>query len=249
MSYIILRGCWCNIIVLNVHAPCEDKSDDVKDSVYWELGCVCVFYQLPRYDMNILLEDSSAKVGMEDIFKLTIGDESSHEISNGNAVRIVNFALSIKLAVKSTMFPHRSIHKYTWTSSDVNRQKQIDQISVDRIQHSIILDLRSFREADCDSDHYLVVAKVREKLAVSKRMVKKMDMERFNLKNLNEEEVKEQYQFTIKNKCVGLENLDDNGDINIAWHTIRENIKISAIQGIGESKYQKYQNRGLMRNV
>jgi hypothetical protein len=32
MSYIILRGFWCNIIVLNVCAPCEDKSDDVKDS-------------------------------------------------------------------------------------------------------------------------------------------------------------------------------------------------------------------------
>jgi hypothetical protein len=29
MSYIILRGRWCNIIVLNVHATCEDKSDDV----------------------------------------------------------------------------------------------------------------------------------------------------------------------------------------------------------------------------
>jgi hypothetical protein len=46
--------------------------------------------------------------------------------------------------------------------------------------------------ADCNSDHYLVVAKVRERLAVSKRMVKTMDVERFNLKQLNWEEVKEQ---------------------------------------------------------
>jgi hypothetical protein len=30
MSYIIPRGCWCNFIVLNVHAPTEDKTDDVK---------------------------------------------------------------------------------------------------------------------------------------------------------------------------------------------------------------------------
>jgi hypothetical protein len=34
---MILRGCWCNIIVLNVHVTCEDKSDDVKDSFYEEL--------------------------------------------------------------------------------------------------------------------------------------------------------------------------------------------------------------------
>ena len=32
MSYIVLRGCWCNIIVLNVHAPTEGKSDDSKDN-------------------------------------------------------------------------------------------------------------------------------------------------------------------------------------------------------------------------
>jgi hypothetical protein len=40
MSYIILRGHWCNIIVANVHAPCEDMSDDIKDNFYEELGRV-----------------------------------------------------------------------------------------------------------------------------------------------------------------------------------------------------------------
>jgi hypothetical protein len=64
----LLRGCWCNI-VLNVHTPCQDKSDDIKDSSYVELGCV--FNQFPRYDMKILLDDFSVKVGREDIFKLT----------------------------------------------------------------------------------------------------------------------------------------------------------------------------------
>jgi hypothetical protein len=83
MSYIILRGRWCNIIV-NVHAPCEDMSDYIKDSFYEELGCV--FDQFPRYDMKILFGDFSAKVGREDIFKPTIGNESSHEISNDNGV-------------------------------------------------------------------------------------------------------------------------------------------------------------------
>ena len=30
MSHIVLRGCWCNIIVSNVYAPREEKSDDLK---------------------------------------------------------------------------------------------------------------------------------------------------------------------------------------------------------------------------
>ena len=32
MSYIVLRGHWCNIIVLNVYVPSEGKSDDSEDS-------------------------------------------------------------------------------------------------------------------------------------------------------------------------------------------------------------------------
>jgi len=37
VSYIVLRGRWCNIIILNVHAPSEEKSDDSKDSFDVEL--------------------------------------------------------------------------------------------------------------------------------------------------------------------------------------------------------------------
>jgi hypothetical protein len=50
-----------------VHAPCEDKSDDVKDNFYEELAQV--FDDFPRDGMNILLSDFNAKVGREDIFK------------------------------------------------------------------------------------------------------------------------------------------------------------------------------------
>jgi hypothetical protein len=71
-------------------------------------------------------------------------------------------------------------------------------------------------------------------------MVKKMDVERFNLKQLTEEEVKEQYQVTMKNKFAALENLDDNGDINKAWETVTENIRISAKESIGLCESKSY---------
>jgi len=109
--------------------------------------------------MEILLGDFNAKVARDNIFKPTIGIESLHKDSNDNGVRILNFATS-KSLVKSAMFPHRNIHKYTWTSPDGKTRNQIDHILIDRRRQSSILDVRSFRGADCDTDHYLVVAKL-----------------------------------------------------------------------------------------
>jgi hypothetical protein len=96
------------------------------------------------------------------------------------------------------MFPHRSIHKYIWTSPEGQTHNQIDHVLIDRRRHSSIIDVRSFRGADCDTDHNLVVAEIRERLAVSKGMVKEIDVERFNLQQLNEDKVRKQYQITIK---------------------------------------------------
>ena len=113
-----------------MHAPSEDKSNDSKDSFYKEKEQV--FDHFPRYHMKILLGDFNAKVGRENIFKPTIGNESLHQNSNDNGVRIVNFATSKNLVVKITMFPHRNIHKYTWTSPDGQTHNQIDHILTDR---------------------------------------------------------------------------------------------------------------------
>jgi len=105
----------------------------------------------------------------ESIFKPTIGQESLYQDSNDNGVRLVNFATSRNLVLKSTMFLHRNIHKYTWTSPDGKTQNQINHVLINRRWHSSVLDVRSFRGADCDTDHYLVTAKVRERLAVGKQ--------------------------------------------------------------------------------
>jgi hypothetical protein len=108
MSYIILKGRWCDIIVLNVHAPTEDEIDDMKDRFCKELEHV--FDKFPKYHIKILLGDFNDKIRREDIFKPTIGNESLHEISNDNELRVVNFATSKNLIVKITMFPHCNIH-------------------------------------------------------------------------------------------------------------------------------------------
>jgi len=219
VSYLVLRGCWCNIIVLNVHAPSEEKSDDSKDSLYEELEQV--FDNFPKYHTKFLLGDFNAKLGRENIFKPTIGNESLHQHNNDNGVSIVNFATSQNLVVKNTMFLHQNFLKYSLTSPDGKTHNQIDHILIDRRGHLSILYVRSFRVADCDTGHYLVVAKVRERLAVSKQAAQKFNGERFNLRKLNVLEVRKGYKIEITNRFAALGNLSDDKNINRAWENIK----------------------------
>jgi endonuclease/exonuclease/phosphatase family metal-dependent hydrolase len=135
--------------------------------MYWNKGQVLrrtkhiAFDKFPKYHMKILLGDFNSKVNREDIFKPTIW-KSLHKIarSNENGVMVVNSATSKNLIAKITMLSHRNIHKFTSTSPDGKTHNQIDHILIDRRQHSNIhvLDVRSFRAADCDTDHNLLVA-------------------------------------------------------------------------------------------
>jgi hypothetical protein len=215
------------------------KSDDLKETFYEELEQV--FNHFPKYHMKILLGDFNAKLGREDTFKPTIRNESLHKESNDNGVRAVNFATSENLVVKSTMFPHRNIHKYIWISPDGKTHNQIDHILIDKRWQSSILDVRSFRGADCDTDHYLVVAKVRERLAVIKQAAQKFDAERFNLKKLSELEVRKQYQIKISKRFAALQTLNVSEDINRACENIKESIKISAKESLG--LYERKQHK------
>jgi hypothetical protein len=84
--------------------------------------------------MKILLGDFSAKVGREDIFKPKTGDESLHEISNDNGIRVVNFATFKNVIVKSVLFPlgHLLMEKM---------YNQTDHILIGRRRYTSILDV------------------------------------------------------------------------------------------------------------
>ena len=143
-----------------MHAPSEVKNAASEDRFNEEL-------EQPKYHMKILLGDFN--LGRENVLTPSFGNERLHKDSNDNGVRKVNFATPKNLVIKSTVFPRRNIRKYPWKSPDGETQNQNNHILIYRRWHSSILDVRSFRRADCDTDHYMVVAKVRERLTVRKQ--------------------------------------------------------------------------------
>jgi len=80
---------------------------------------------------------------------------------NGNGTRLVGFAIANGLIVSSSFFTRKNINKYTWTAPNGIHKSQIDHVFVDKVHRSYINDVRSKREANSDSDHFLVLIKVR----------------------------------------------------------------------------------------
>jgi len=95
--------------------------------------------------MKLMLGDFYAKLWREDILKPIVRKDSPHQDSNDNGVRRVNTWQ--KLVVNSTMFPHRNIHKYTWTPPNGKTHNQTEHILANIRWHSSILDVRSFKGA------------------------------------------------------------------------------------------------------
>jgi len=162
-----------------------------------------------KYCLKILLWDFSEKVWRGDIFKPPVRNEGFHEISNNNGVIVVNFSMSNYQIFKKAVFPDRGIHKYIWLILMRNTIRS-DCILIDKRRHSNVVDVWSFRGAGCDIGHCLVVAKVRERLSVSKWVVKMFDMESFILRKLNDVEVKKQYLVNIIHSWISNQ--------HTAWH-------------------------------
>jgi hypothetical protein len=83
------------------------------------------------------------------------------------------------------------------------------------------------------------VAKLTEGISVSKGAMKNSDLERFDMRRLDDVQVKEKYQVEVSHILEALESLDESFDINNAWESIGENINISAKVNLG---YQKLKN-------
>jgi len=175
-----------DIILICVYSPTETGEEDLKDMFYDELERV--YNGLSGHCLKIILGDFNSQVDRETIYRPTIGNESAHEVSNGNGTRLVEFAIANGFIVSSSFFPRKNINKYTWTVPEGIYQSQIDHVLIDKIHRSCIKDVRSKRGADGDSDHFLVLVMIKIILANQwKAKSKKPNNIRFDVDKLGKE--------------------------------------------------------------
>jgi hypothetical protein len=96
------------IIVLNVCVPTQDKTDDLKG--WLSHGTRACIGSVTEAKHRILLGAVNENVGTVYISMPTMGINNSHAISNDNGASVIQLP-------QQKMFPHHSVHKYSWTSA------------------------------------------------------------------------------------------------------------------------------------
>ena len=187
MCTLRLRTDKFKVSILNVHAPTEAKEDEIKEQFYESVERT--FSSLPTTDVRIILGDFNAQIGREECYSTVAGMHSLHEISNDNGCRVVNFAISNGLVIRSTQFQRKDIYKVTWNSNDGTTQTQIDHVLVDRKFSQNIINVRSYRGTTHESDHAIV--KIKMKCKWPRWNGRRENVRpKFNVDKLNTEETK-----------------------------------------------------------
>jgi endonuclease/exonuclease/phosphatase family metal-dependent hydrolase len=119
----------------------------------------------PRNDALILLGDFNAKIWEEHSNKRISGRHTLHDIASENGEKLIQLAIAHNLEISSTKFQHRRIHKGTWKVLGQDICNQIDHVLINKRRASTVIDVRTLRGPICDSDHYLVRTKIRQRIS------------------------------------------------------------------------------------
>jgi exonuclease III len=211
-----IKGKFFNYTIINAHAPTDVSEEEGKDEFYDVLEKT--YEESPSHDVKIVIGDINAQA--EEPYQPTNGKYSLHELTNDNGHRLIQMAASHSMVIGSTIFEHKDIHKATWVSQDISSEKQIYHVLIDSRHLYNLLNVRTFRGANVDSDHYLVIARIRSRISNVKK-IRGEKMKRFRTSMLQNQEVADQYVSTIQERLVH-QPYEEQGSIQTEWEKCKE---------------------------
>lgn len=219
-----------NLTVVVAYGPTEDKNDADKDMFMAQLDEV--IGRIPKHDLIVLAGDLNAKVGGDHMtWPAVIGKFGIGEMNN-NGQRVLELCAQNGLLLGATHFQHKDIHKYTWKSPDGKIRNQIDHIIVNRKWKRSLKNVRTYRGADINSDHELVVADVQLSLLQSKKKQRKTV--KYADAKLTEEETAHNFDVQIGGRFSALG--AEVGDSEKEWKTFKESVLETAEQLLGREE-------------
>nr|KAG5701747.1 hypothetical protein BaRGS_004349 [Batillaria attramentaria] len=129
------------ITIIQCYAPTNAANEEEKEEFYSSLQSV--FDRTPRRDMKIVMGDLNAKVGDNNTDRELVMGRHGVGTCNENGELFTDFCSFNNLVIGGTIYPHKKIHKTTWTSPDGKTDNQIDHFTIDRKWRRSLLDVRA----------------------------------------------------------------------------------------------------------
>ena len=208
--------------IIAVYAPTNELANEEESIAFYEELQECV-RQVPRGDMLMIMGDFNARVGNDvAAWRGTIGHFGPEE-QNENGVRLLDFCALNGLVVTNTLFQHRQCHKMTWyhpaERSRPNNGHVLDYILVNQRFRSSILDTRVYRNTYLDSDHRLLVSRLRLKLKARRRRAQRFPKFQVDARYLEGHQVFE-FRSLLTERIAAV----PKGDVEEAWSTLKDSL-------------------------
>ena len=160
----------------------------------------------------------NAQIGKEAVYSPTIGREALHQESNENGKRLIHFAASRSMVIGTALFQHKDIHKITWRTPDGHSFSQTDHLLIDLRHSSHLMNVRSHRCTNVDSDNFHIVSLMQARISTAEKVHGKK-AEKYDYGKMMIPEKQEEYKINLTEHLQELDvNYGDNLDSR--WNKI-----------------------------
>ena len=195
IATIRLKGPIKNLSVVQIYALDSAQSEEDCDQFYFQLQSVTD--QIPKNDILIVLGDFNAIVGSCHAGREDVMGPHGHGRLNARGERLIDFCRENELYITNTAFKHRHRRKVTWRSPDGVTENMIDYVLISKRWKSSVMDTVSLPGGDFDSDHTLLMSKIKLRL---KRLPKTTKIPRFRTELLRDPTKKATYNSSLSTK-------------------------------------------------
>ena len=222
--------------IIQCYAPTNDSQETAKDQFYMRLQSVMEKFK--ERDINVIMGDFNAKIGNDNTGYAEVMGQHRLGDMNENGERFADWCALNNMVIGGSVFPHKKIHKATWSSPDHVTENQIDHFCINKKFRRSMEDVRVKRGADVASDHHLLVARLKLKLKRNIRATSTIRW-KYNTGFLKDTQIKEEFGITLSNKFQALEALTEEADtLESKWMTIKETVTATCQEVLGPKKPQ-----------
>ena len=187
---------YAKLTVVICYSLIEDSEVEEKEEFYGQHQKTVE--ETPVHDVLLLLGDLNAKIGTNNEGKELVMGKQGCGIINDNGRRLVIFCEDNNLVIGGSIFKHKDIHKWTWTSPDGQTRNQIYHVLINKRWRRTLQDVRVSRGADAGSDHSLILTKLQVKFRKAKKVEQRYPL--LDIQKLKHPVIKRAFQLKVRNR-------------------------------------------------